>query len=215
MTKSRDATIDSLVERAQRKHCGAKRRQSDGTCTRPAGWGTSHVGQGPCKLHGGSTRSHDTHARKVEVTQRMLKLGLPITIDAHRALLLAVHEAAGNVAFLREQAAALGVDVTHMLTSTRPDGTSIELGEEARGIVKLYGEWFDRLAKTAKMAVDAGVAKAHVEIAQQQADTMATVVRGVLDGLDLTPEQRQRGREIAAEKLRALTVSEPEGAALS
>lgn len=35
--------------------CGAKKRQGDGACQRPAGWGTDHVGDGRCKLHGGST----------------------------------------------------------------------------------------------------------------------------------------------------------------
>ena len=34
--------------------CGAKRRQAEEVCTRPAGWGTDHAGAGPCKLHGGS-----------------------------------------------------------------------------------------------------------------------------------------------------------------
>jgi hypothetical protein len=32
--------------------CGAKNRQGSG-CRRPAGWGTPHVGEGRCKLHGG------------------------------------------------------------------------------------------------------------------------------------------------------------------
>lgn len=36
-------------------YCGKKKKQSEGTCTRPAGWGTDHTGQGPCKLHGGLT----------------------------------------------------------------------------------------------------------------------------------------------------------------
>lgn len=34
--------------------CGGKRRQQEGVCTRPAGWGTDHPGQGRCKLHGGA-----------------------------------------------------------------------------------------------------------------------------------------------------------------
>ena len=35
--------------------CGAERRQERGVCTRPSGWGTTHPGQGRCKLHGGAT----------------------------------------------------------------------------------------------------------------------------------------------------------------
>ena len=33
--------------------CGAQKRQGEGVCTRPAGWGTDHPGEGRCKLHGG------------------------------------------------------------------------------------------------------------------------------------------------------------------
>ena len=35
--------------------CGARTRTSGGECGRPAGWGTDHVGEGRCKLHGGSS----------------------------------------------------------------------------------------------------------------------------------------------------------------
>ena len=34
--------------------CGATKRQGGGPCTQKAGWGTDHVGEGKCKLHGGS-----------------------------------------------------------------------------------------------------------------------------------------------------------------
>lgn len=34
--------------------CGRKKRQGEGCCMRPAGWGTNHVGEGACKLHGGN-----------------------------------------------------------------------------------------------------------------------------------------------------------------
>ena len=33
--------------------CGAQKSQGEGVCTRPAGWGTDHAGEGRCKLHGG------------------------------------------------------------------------------------------------------------------------------------------------------------------
>ena len=45
------------------KVCGATKRQGDKTpCKKPAGWGTSHVGFGSCKLHGGSTPASTKHA---------------------------------------------------------------------------------------------------------------------------------------------------------
>ena len=37
-----------------KKHCGAKTRAGT-PCKRPAGWGTDHVGNGRCKLHGGKS----------------------------------------------------------------------------------------------------------------------------------------------------------------
>lgn len=43
--------------------CGARRKQGEGTCTRPAGWGTPHVGIGRCKLHGGCSPNHIEHAK--------------------------------------------------------------------------------------------------------------------------------------------------------
>lgn len=43
---------------AKKLVCDCKTRGKDTknpTCQRPAGWGTPHPGQGPCKLHGGAT----------------------------------------------------------------------------------------------------------------------------------------------------------------
>lgn len=35
--------------------CGRNRKHGKGLCTQPAGWGTSHVGEGACKAHGGAS----------------------------------------------------------------------------------------------------------------------------------------------------------------
>lgn len=39
----------------QKKVCGARKKSDGKPCQRPAGWGTSHVGEGRCKLHGGAS----------------------------------------------------------------------------------------------------------------------------------------------------------------
>ena len=52
--------------------CGAQKRQSEGECTRPAGWGTDHhPGQGRCKLHGGSVPVR--HGRYSGVTRERIQ----------------------------------------------------------------------------------------------------------------------------------------------
>jgi hypothetical protein len=73
-------------------YCGAKKRQGEGTCTRPAGWGTSHPGQGCCKLHGGSTGNHVAAAADAEAraaARVLLKDAGPIENPLQRILELA------------------------------------------------------------------------------------------------------------------------------
>ena len=50
--------------------CGSKKKQGTGTCTKPAGWGTDHVGFGNCKLHGGASPNGVKHAEKQEAAWR-------------------------------------------------------------------------------------------------------------------------------------------------
>ncbi|WP_407570720.1 hypothetical protein [Deinococcus altitudinis] len=47
--------------------CDAKHTKRDGTCKRPAGWGTDHPGTGRCKLHGGGAQI--THGRFSNITR--------------------------------------------------------------------------------------------------------------------------------------------------
>lgn len=52
-----------------RRLCGARKRQPrhlGERCARPAGWGTTHLGFGRCKLHGGATPyKHGRYLRTV------------------------------------------------------------------------------------------------------------------------------------------------------
>lgn len=53
--------------------CGAKKKQGPGNCAQKAGWGTDHVGQGKCKLHGGATpRKHGRYSKIQSVALREL-----------------------------------------------------------------------------------------------------------------------------------------------
>ena len=51
-----------VMKMARLPFCGAKTRAGT-PCKRPAGWGTDHVGEGRCKLHGGATPRGPLHPR--------------------------------------------------------------------------------------------------------------------------------------------------------
>lgn len=83
------ATAVTTVLRESTHLCNSRKRQGEGYCTRPAGWGTAHVGQGRCKLHGGngSTASlqHGRYSRYLklqlqEQTERFLDDPTPLDL---------------------------------------------------------------------------------------------------------------------------------------
>lgn len=52
------------------KPCGAATR-SGGTCKKQAGWGTEHLGEGKCRLHGGATPIR--HGRYSKITRPRIR----------------------------------------------------------------------------------------------------------------------------------------------
>lgn len=99
-----DGHDEPMVVTAGRAVCGAKKRQGEGFCTQPAGWGTDHTGFGRCKLHGGRTPTQSKRAAVLAVQAAHSAaghFGQQLTIDPHEALLTLVREAYGNVTFLR------------------------------------------------------------------------------------------------------------------
>ena len=164
--------------------CGGPKRQSEGTCTRPAGWGTPHVGIGRCKLHGGSTRTHVAAAQKIQMNERLSTYGRPREINPIQAMVELLHYAAGHVTQLREQIEALtpealvwgiadeidkgsgefpGVDVRKAAAPSvwlaRYDVERRLMLDVSRDLAKLGIEWEDREAIRRQGAVLARVAR--------------------------------------------------------
>jgi len=164
--------------------CGAKRR-SGKPCRRPAGWSTDHPGIGRRKFHGGSTPSHVRSAIKTEAQRRMVTLGAPIETKPDDALLWVVYSTSGHVRWLQETIAEL------KNVSTR----------EAEILTELYGQERDRLVRASKAAVDAGISERRIEDRKQMAGYLAAVMKGVLDDIVLTAEQKARAPEIVRRHL--------------
>ena len=53
------------------RYCNGQKRQGRGLCHRPAGWGTTHPGQGRCKLHFGNNPV--THGRYSLITRPAIR----------------------------------------------------------------------------------------------------------------------------------------------
>jgi hypothetical protein len=73
-----------------------------------------------------------------------------------------------------------------------------------RGLAKLEAEERDRCATMATKAVAAGLAERQVRLAEQQGTLLASVIRAVLDDLDLSPEQAAKVAEVVPRHLRAV-----------
>ncbi|MHB8573562.1 MAG: hypothetical protein ACYDAY_11525 [Candidatus Dormibacteria bacterium] len=182
----------------RKETCPATSKTTGNQCRNRAGFKTDHVGFGHCHLHGGRTEKIDP---KILARAECARLGVPVEVDPHQALLDMVWEAAGNVAFYRQRVQQLADDE---LTSRTKLGA-----EQLQGLVTLYNDERKRLADFAKACIAAGIAERAVRLAESQADAMVALVQHVIDSpaLNLTAEQKEIARGAAITHLRVLAGS--------
>lgn len=195
----------------EKPRCGAKRHQGEGTCAKPAGWGTNHVGIGRCRLHGGSTRDHVKAAKKQIAQRAMETYGLPIEINPVDALLDEVHRTAGHVAWLGGRVRELsGADLvwskTKEVDKAATENPGVDTTESAvtHMWLQLYRAERKHLVDVTKTAIAAGIEERRVQLAEAQGTMLATVIRAVLDDLHLSAEQRAMVPDVVPRHLRAV-----------
>lgn len=176
-------------------------------CERPAGLGTSHPGVGRCRWHGGETREGlmeaswavaHAFARELECTP-------------WEALLKAVRIAAGRVAFCEGKLAGAYSDRQLEPPLDGDTGRAGRVGEDGDNLhywVKQAELWHDKLARVAKLAIDAGVAERLVRQVELEGELMLRAANLSLDELDLDDETRQRLLSALARNLVALESAE-------
>lgn len=170
------------------KRCRATNRQGE-QCKRPPMRGgkvcASHGGKVPNVLRASQRRlaEQEAEAKAIRSVERLTGERAPTSIgDVYRELL----DTAGLVVawkdVLRER-----VDTLSDYTSTTALG-----GEQIRGDVLLFERAMDRSLKVleavARLDLDSRLTRLNAE----QLDVMERAIRKMLDGLDLTPEQRER-----------------------
>lgn len=193
------------------RHCGAKKRQGEGTCARPAGWGTNHVGAGRCKLHGGSAPSGRIAGQR-QLAENMVKTyGLPLDMSPTDALLEEVRWTAGHVAWLRARVQEVEQDALIWGRTKREDHGATEfpgINETEQAAPNIWLDLYHRerkhLLDVCKAAIAAGIEERRVRLAESQGALLASVIRAILDDLALTPEQVARVPEVVPRHLRAV-----------
>jgi hypothetical protein len=193
-------------------YCHGKKRDGSGTyCHRPPGWGTSHVGIGACKLHGGGAESHAVAARAVQARKAVDTYGLPREVDPAVALLEEVHRSAGHVAWLHERVREIDAEdlvwgVVEEVDKGAGEFTGTDITSAAKPNIwlELYQQERKHLTAVCKTALAAGIAERQVRLAEQQGALIVGLLQRIFDDLDLSPAQRDLIPTVVPRHLRAL-----------
>lgn len=150
-------------------------------------------------MHGGSAPQVEAAAARrlaLIAVQAELATIEPDSVDPAESMIRQLGLAAAWERFLRNEVAALAALDDHGIGGSRKAAVAVELWNDER----------DRVAKLAKLALDAGIAERQVQIAERQGALIADLIRKVLDDPDLALSASQRGvaGQVAARHLREL-----------
>lgn len=185
--------------RTDRRLCNGHRK--DGSpCQGPAVTGAEK-----CRMHLGKKASAviaDAKVRELADTY-----GLPVETTPEQAILDEVQRTAGHVRWLEEQVHALKRgELVWGVTRVKEGGDDAGITEEAvpHALLRLYQEERRHLVNVCAAALRAGIEERRVKLAEQQGALVAQVIRGILEDLKLTSEQRAQVPEVVPRHLRAL-----------
>jgi hypothetical protein len=171
-------------------------KQREGTCRRPAGWGTEHAGVGKCKLHFGTTVNSNNKAAAVLFTRGVQEAIGKLNIIPVDDPLTELSKLAGEVVAWKDVIAGK----VSFLEDVRYDGE--KTGEQIRGEVIVFERALDRcntvLATMAKLNIDERLAR----VSEMQAQIVADAVSAVLGEMGLNGTQQREAKTRVAEKLR-------------
>jgi hypothetical protein len=141
----------------------------------------------------------------------MATYGEPVEINPVDALLGEVHRTAGHVAWLGERIRELGGDDliwsrTRTVDKTATERPGVDVTEAAvpHAWLVLYRAERKHLVDVTRTAIAAGIEERRVQLAESQGAMLATVIRAILDDLQLTAEQRAMVPDVVPKHLRAI-----------
>jgi P27 family predicted phage terminase small subunit len=174
--------------------CGGKKKQSEGTCTQAAGWGTPHPGTGRCKLHGGCAPSSVIAGINAGAERLLYQRDAPPVTDP----LSALQRLAGRAAAWED---IIGEKVNEM----RSIRYSTEGGEQLRAEIAVMERAMDRLGKLlvdiAKLNIEDRLAGVRESTARMLEEALAAALQksgADLSGQDAAREEFKRRLRVVA-----------------
>lgn len=138
-----------------------------------------------CKHHGGKAPRTLAKAKRIlalgAAQADLDRLGRPIEVDPSEAMLAMVHEAAGNVAFLRGRVQELVQDVGSGGIAGLTGGMAKPNEAVRHVLVVMYDEERERLVKWSKACRDSGIEEQRVALAERYGEEIAGVLRVILE----------------------------------
>jgi hypothetical protein len=205
---------EATVSAPATPRCGAVHGEK-GPCQLVAGWGTSHVGFGACRLHSGSTRTQVLHSAKLEAEALSRRvMGAPIHMEPEDALQFCIDVTRGEIDYcdlrigqVEEAEAAAPITSERLHEELDKRGDVHELREHTAESTAQLHVWIvtrqgavDRLARYSKMALDAGVEERAVRLSERQTDLIAGAMLAVVAQLgSLSDDDRARVPILLAE----------------
>jgi hypothetical protein len=171
--------------RSRHELCGATKKNGE-KCRKYAGEGTEHLGVGRCKYHLGNTKEHKIHAVKVTAQKEAAKaqqtlleqavnFGVILDIEPVEALLMTLRMSYGHLSWLR-------FEITQL-----KDKASFD----ARVLLRMFDDERERVARIAKMALDAGVQERQVRLAERYGEMLANLLMTIFGDPELALTTKQ------------------------
>lgn len=174
--------------------CGARKKQSEGTCGQAAGWGTPHPGTGRCKLHGGCAPSSRIAGVNAQAQKLLYQYDAPPVANPLEAL----QRLAGRVAAAEE---VIGEKVND-LTSWRYEGEGS--GEQLRAEVGLLERTMSHLGKLLVDIARLNIDERLVKIEEAKAKVIVEAIEIALATAGVRGQQATEAKRAAARHLRTV-----------
>jgi hypothetical protein len=161
-----------------------------------------------CGRHGGFApqviRATERRRQERAAEAAVATYGLPVDIAPTDALLEEVRWTAGHVAWLRTRVAELEAD-SLVWGTTKSDHQGATEAAAVNVWLDLYQRERRHLLDVCRAAIGAGIEERRVKLAESMGALLASVIRAILDDLDLTPEQQAQVPEVVPRRLRAVS----------